>query len=821
MALTSKTPKIKVMGVDSKKSYIPLEHNVYATQRVGRVVPYMARYCDANGKHKIDLETLNYMAPMIAPTVGDIRLKHWLYWIGFDRLSPTLANLFAKQKAVLYDGSEFDVTKVPYISLSLLTMLCLTGSFCTIYVRDKVDEETSVPYEDGATWLFPSNWLNPSNQDGLRIIENIWNARTSGDFVNNDAVAPGDEGKTVLAKYSAGLLGRMPSWTINAKYLTPLNSNLSVLSLSPDIIEIPLANPSRESFIDWRTVSGEPMYNGEHLEYTHGIDCTPVSLENPDYAVTRSLTPFISGGVEHEVSITFAFRFSDFGRALRDCIIASGDQLDISSSRNVSFLPFLAIYMAYFNAQPLQKYKNWQNTAAYKILRRYETANVTNIGQNMYDLQTNGVDASLFIEFINDLASMWAIEPQDYVSAHTREPITSPLVFNSLDQFLNNVSGGVSEQTTPHSVPIDQNGDSREEPNTIGDPENNLPYIDRVNHDVVTASLLKRITMRMAVNSIVGRPLRALLRLAGFGDWLDREAPQLVDYGELKLNLKPVVSTADTAGESSERGALLGQLGGRGYGHNYHNAKPYVNKQPGFFVLLTTVYIDSGYCQSIDANNFCVDVDDFYRRDFDAQGFEIDEKNQVHGSLTWVEEGDGDALNAPFGFIPRSTKFKVISNKLLGDFTNGQGFDTYSPYHLEKLLPVGKRSLNSESVEVVSNAHFTRVALGSRFSPKDLPIAGTIWRYLGRFPWLGQFDRIFKLYDYDVRKIQGVFGLESDNFFETVSKIYAYFISTPENYTFLNTIHYDSWQDKKPISESFGTLSEIFEGRATESVTKA
>ena len=344
MALTSILPKIKVFNAEGKKTYIPLDHNVYATQRVGRVVPYMTRYCDASGKHKIDLETLNYMSPMIAPTVGDIRLKHWLYWIPLARLSENFANMFAKQSAVKYDGSEFDVTKVPHIELHYLTTLCLIGSFCTIYCKDKKNGGTGLlaplPWQDGKTYLFPSNY----NNGGVTLldgIENLWNFKTNGDFINASTVQSGDEGKTVLAQYASRLLGGMTAWTINTKYLYPGN-NIVTNTANAYHIDIPLANPSKESFIDWRTSNGLAMYDGTHLESTHGIDCTPVSLENPDYAVTREFSFTDGDGIDHDCAITFAFRFSDFGRSLRDVIIASGDQLDISSTKAVSFLPFLA-----------------------------------------------------------------------------------------------------------------------------------------------------------------------------------------------------------------------------------------------------------------------------------------------------------------------------------------------------------------------------------------------------------------------------------------------------------------------------------------------
>ena len=100
MTQTSKLPKIKIMGATGKRTFIPLSHNIYSTQKVGKITPYMCRFMDPNSKAKINLETLEYNAPMVAPTVGDIRLKHWLYFVGLDKLSPQLANMLSKMPSV-------------------------------------------------------------------------------------------------------------------------------------------------------------------------------------------------------------------------------------------------------------------------------------------------------------------------------------------------------------------------------------------------------------------------------------------------------------------------------------------------------------------------------------------------------------------------------------------------------------------------------------------------------------------------------------------------------------------------------------------------
>ena len=482
MTQTNKLPKIKIFGANGKKTYIPLKHNVYATQKVGRIVPYMVRFMDANSKSKINLETLEYNSPMVSPTVGDIRLKHWLYFVGLDKLCPELANMLAKQTAVKYDGSEFMITEVPHMKLCWLTAMCMIGAFCTVYISESY-QGSIVSIADGEPWLMPSS---SSKRSGL---EAAIEAALSSNWIK-DVIPAGEEYKTIFGKTSAGLLGGMNAYCLNLKYLLVQNGAIDTQYAYTNYIQIPLANPTSGSFYDWRlnNTTYPPAYDGKHNEYTHGIDCSPVSLASADYVVRRGFTRTIDG-VDHYMTLTFAFRFSDFGRALRDTLIASGLQLDLASNKEVSLLPYFATYLAYFESQSLQLFKNWQNTAAYKLLCRFRMANASNFNALMEKLHTNDNDAKLFIEFINDLASMWSIEPQDFVSAHTRKPITSPLVFNSLDSFINGVSDGASGQTNPAAVPIDQTA-SQTESATVG--VNNMPYIDQINHDVVVAELLKR-----------------------------------------------------------------------------------------------------------------------------------------------------------------------------------------------------------------------------------------------------------------------------------------------------------------------------------------
>lgn len=831
MTQNNKLPKIKIATVAGKKTYIPLKHTVNATQRIGKITPYMMRFMDANSKVKINLETLEYNAPMVSPTVGDIYLKHWIYFVGLDKLSHDFVEMFTKQNNVDNLGREFVHTKVPRMRLSEMTMLCFTGAFCTIY--SGFDPNTfMLPDSGSAEYQRIVNIFNTYAHKRGNDVNSVRFDTHSANSITRDGV--------IFENRVTQMLG-MGATCLNTSCLRPDGDFLQHFGYGGmyDDIVIPLSNPNRHSFYNWVQASPDgngfvPIWNNPSLvNYTHGLDCSPVPIDRCDYSVTRCMT-YLENDVEKKLYLKFCFRFSDFGRALRDILVAGGYQLNIASDKMVSLLPLFAEQLAYFECQSLQMYKNWKNTGCYKLIKLWEMDSDEPSSDYTEQLRYNGYTAHVdsvtphFYEFIRDLASQWAISPQDFVSAHTRTQTVSAMTFNNLDSFIHGISDNVAEQPNPSNpeVPINTSSTMYEPSiNSSGNDdrfENSLPYINKINHDMVTAELLRKLTLRMNVNTMLGRKTIALAKEQGFGDWVDLQKASLIDYGEMKLDLKPTISTADTS-TADGKGADLGQYGGRGYGHKVHKPKTYKNSVPGYYIILTTFYVDSGYSQACDAYNYQVDVDDFYKREFDAVGYELDEKNQVFGALSHVEDDDMGKLDEAFGFIARDTKYKVINNKLLGSFANGELEDIYSTYHLEKLMPIGTRKVVSQHTMIMDTDHnhnLTTYRLSDRITPAQLPIAGNVWRYVGRYPWLGLYERIFKLQEYDIRKTSVLLGLEGDDFIDVATKYYTFFALSPENYTVLNGIYFDTWQDKKPIAESFGTLSQIFEGFANAAVKK-
>lgn len=822
MSQTNKLPKIQVSTVGGTRSYIPLTHDVYATHRVGKITPYMCRFFDAQSKMKVDLETLEYNAPMVSPTVGDIKFKHWTYFVGLDKLCPTFAELLAKNPTVLSNLEEYVQQYVPQISWRYLSMLALIGSFCTVYytVDYKNQSDPSHPiypfgYSSNGVTLFKVGDINnQGNSANYELIKNAVNFASS-----NYISFEGEIGRN-LGIFNTGTnpITGLPGISVSVDMLN-LGYNSSFITNDACI---PLSNPSYSSLFDWeyngKKVYSDPTYSRE----THGLDCSPVPYEHPDVRISKSFTEMTyteegNNGKSVDVTVTlhYCFRLSDFGRAIRDIIIASGLELNFISNKNVSLLPYFATYLAYFESQSLQMYKNWKMTHAYKVLWDYMITDASDLTSAFLEQAYD----NHFIRFIADeLGEMWAIQPHDFTSAHMRDPQMAPLVFNSLDAF----SAAVNDSQQSVNISLENQRDEF----GLG-LDNTTPFINAIKHDLTSAELIKRLTLRMNVNTLEGYKTKKSLEINGFGDWIDLQTAHFIDYGEMRIDMKPVVSQSDTSTEEG-KGADLGQYGGRGSGRGSHRGKTYVNSVPGYLVMLTTIYVDAGYCQAVDPYNFQTNVDDFYRRDFDSIGFELSSRDLIHGSAVYVQSGEVGETDKPFGYVPRDMKYKQMSNRLLGNFTTGELSDVYDTYHIEKLMPIGYQPVvKTQSVDTTYDEHnpeagYTFFTLGARYGYKDFATCGNIWRFLGRYPWLGRYERIFKLMPQDLQRVNGIYALEGfgENLPEIMAKFYTYFTLSPENYTLLNTVYLDTWQDKIPISRSFGTLSDVFDGHADKSIAK-
>lgn len=96
-------------------------------------------------------------------------------------------------------------------------------------------------------------------------------------------------------------------------------------------------------------------------------------------------------------------------------------------------------------------------------------------------------------------------------------------------------------------------------------------------------------------------------------------------------------------------------------------------------------------------------------------------------------KGQKSTSDKGFGFVPRYSGFKTRRNIVNGDMSRRGTIASYSPYYLDKILTENAiRSLKN------ADGSYSFVAVNN-----PLPVASEVWRYPTRYPWLGNFNRIF------------------------------------------------------------------------------
>lgn len=410
---------------------------------------------------------------------------------------------------------------------------------------------------------------------------------------------------------------------------------------------IPLGNPNNSSSFFLQS----PTFDADGVPQ----EWSPVSLDSADYVIIRQVA---------NVTLAFAFRLSAFGKRLRKILLGCGYQVNFSSSTNVSMMPLFAYYKAYFDVFGLTLYQGWETTNCATVLKRVDAQQIPDMFSSWYVNNNHE-----FWSFVYDLGCCWVTDPQDYVSAHMTTNAVSPTISTLFKNSFVDVDG------SPNIQVLDSSAES-----TIQN-ENGHSYINEIRHGHLDSELLKRLYRWTNRNTIAGRRIAELMKMQGLGDYMDSCKPSFIGHSEVAININDVTATAETFRPDGKTAQNLGSFAGKGIGYDDSKTFEYENSEFGYWITLCAVVPESGYCQSVDGNNFCIDKYDFYNPEFDGLGMEMDSKLNVVGSLDWSSGFDGN-LDSGFGYIPRYSSLKIAHNKMNGDFNLRGTRSAYLPLSL-------------------------------------------------------------------------------------------------------------------------------------------
>lgn len=747
--------KIAMRSSGNKKSHFNWSHDVNTSCSFGHCQPIISRFLVPKSKTTVKTAQLVRLAPMARPAFARLKYKTLSGFVGFSELTENFPHLLAKTP-VARGQTLYNIAELPHISLGLLSYLVLVGAKCSV-------------------WYQPAGL--PANRAGTYVMRKIYNDSSDTAARNTFNTLFANSQIFRFDRYSV----EFPSFVGTVLDLWEVFGNYFGTTEDESGLEIPLSNYSNyRSFFDAK-------------EYVMEAD-NPNPLANFDY-VTLEGADYVLDIEKNGYKIALAFRLSDYGKRIHDILVGLGYQIDFQSKTKVSMMPIFACWKFYFDNYGLVLNDNWYTTSLYKLLTFCDYHNKVNFDTLFAK--------SEFITFINDLANMWVTNQQDYTSAH-----------------LNTTAKSTSFGLSTSFIDVDGSANITEVDNANGVQTSGHSFINNVKHGQLDAEYLKRLYMCVNRNTVIGRDVAALLRAQGLGDFVDNCKTHFIGATETDIEISDVVSTSDTFNAENNNGALLGQYAGLGIGRNYGKDKnpktlSYSNDEFGYWVTLASMIPDSGFCQQLDGTLLAIDKNGLYQPEFDGLGYEATRKQQIVGAQDWckpTEATEANRLDATFGFVPRYSAFKVQANKINGSFALRSVRNDFLPYTLDKVVQVGEKELthlknaSTQFPYPADPAISATVQCQDLLTPLRLPKASTIWRYVARYAFLGNYNRIFANVGYDFTNEHDFFdALVGD---EELRARFAYLVRTEDNFLIHNVVNMQCYAPMKAIEMSFETFDD-------------
>lgn len=434
---------------------------------------------------------------------------------------------------------------------------------------------------------------------------------------------------------------------------------------------------------------------------------------NEAYSATNRVTPD-AADFKYEITAgsdtyLLCFRLDPARKRLRKVLIGLGYQLQLMNSSQVtkvSILPLIAYYKAYFDIFAPQRDITWKQTHAYFLMENIEQYNSVDIA-SAYITQSTATLRGYWNDFIDEVMDAWYTDNTDYFSAHITTPTISPANSWQTTPVAGSALQAVSQGVNSHAG------------------VNNLISQSALN-------VMKKMYYWANKNTIIGGKVAEYMRVHFGSDVLDDRKSNFIGKNNINIQISDLYSQSET----SE--GKLGDFAGKGVGFGSSNEMHFKSDVYGYWITLGAIVPDSTYFQGLDPNTLHVYPEQFFTPAYDAVGFQVTPKACFVGDSSTESVLSQTTYNnsASAGFIPRYSEYKVAQNVLNGDISLGSLKDAMLPYTMDKVV-----TDNRVLVGGTNGNNFTDYRFSSYRDA--VPAGSPEWRYIGKYGWLSNFNRIF------------------------------------------------------------------------------
>lgn len=730
--------RVAVRTSRRKRSATPIPYDVNSTFGVGAIKPLMIREVIPNSSVSVKTRNLIRLATMNVPTYGRLKLNLRHYFVGMSDLTKNFGALMSEQVISRAHGS-FKPISLPCMSKGFLNLFSLVGSHVSLYrVYNSSNDTTDyaqdrifkVAYKGATVLQQPAAciefWQAPAYQNLGSTIQD-YDSLNDGDFYKQHMPA---DWREAWNGYDGPCL--------NICKLMYGNANFGNSSLGWEFW-IPIENKDWTTFFD--IIGSEqpipPYYN-----------TSVVPLDKADAVLSiRQRGTALTNGVGH-----LACRFSNFGIRWRDLMIMSGTGIDYNDWSNAgltSLMPIFAYYKAYWESFGLELYKKWETSAVVKMMCVYDDQNeyefeklVSRTSHKLLDPTVDlGIIPLFFFQywcnFVCDVGTAFYTEEKDFTSIHTRDAVVSPNENINVSDLASGkpnyptsgihvrnypkISEGTGTSTTPDAIP------------TVITQNNLFSQLD--------IETLKRMYKVVNRNTIAGQNIAKLLELQGLGAYVESCKSRFIGEYDVPIDIDEVTATADAFDADGSPRSLLGAQGAKGVGFGASKRFKVSTNEFGYFIVLSAIVPESGYINLASSSARNLRKTQFYNPEFDGLGMELNTKElTVTGEQDWSDAQAGSHLaGSSFGFAPQYSRHKVQGNYALSGMSLRSERDYFRCYFLDKCIDVGERSVT----EIADEGDYKEYSVVKTFTVDKTPIASPNWQFVGRYPWIENYLRIF------------------------------------------------------------------------------
>lgn len=702
------------------------------TSNFGEVQPIFATEVPPNSHIDLNIRDAVRFAPLSFPTFGKAFLKTYAFAHSLKDLYPPFDDFLARTPYTAVNGNVYTPTEIPSVPAYLLWLAVLSNCTFTFYstaynlVSDYKGSEgtfTDIPlsyvpvndihYSDGSISIslsddtvsasLPLFLLNTLLGSTSPILKNFSDRLDSaGSFVNylmnphsRDKIFFDSRGTNIGCVYKPAA----PDESYNpdafdivspqsADYLFPINSGMV-------------------DFLAWTSSGGSPV--------------TPGTVPENSRLVFKRKGGTGSGD-------TFvAIRLNDSGKFLRKIFMGLGLQI-APTDTPISLLPIYAYFKSYFEEFAPKRFVKFEQTFFARFMNT-----LVNTGLSAIDLITSldndsYTDSLGFNNLIDDLLSCYYTKDTDYYSAQIiglindyGSPVSQPYMgeyYNSNEA--SDPSGGFSTVYTGIT-----GGDGLQANVHLAGDEQGSALL----HTQAQQNILSRLTQLLNRRSVLGGKIASFLSSTfGISTSAIENYNGFIGSSSLDVNFSDVFSTAETAEGS------LGEYAGKALAFGDGDHFSFETKIHTLVIGLSVLIPRTQYVQGIQPFNTHITPHSFYNPMFDGLTLVPTRKSSLYCGNGFFAFSDSEKS---FGNLPIYSEYKTKTCGILnGDLSLKSTRGSYDSFTLDEIIsPISSYSVSPDDSQCGSFQIL-------QFNPKYM-VAGTMWRYLGRWLWLGRFDRIF------------------------------------------------------------------------------